>query len=95
MFWELQVRKALDMIKLVAEKAQAARKRILREDGKKDGEEPPADAGDEDEAPFDREALEEDAKKYETLWTEFGKALKLGAQLPAMGACAVHATHPV
>lgn len=70
------MRKALDMIKMVADKAQAARKRIMREDGNKDGEEAPAE--DEDEAPFDREVLEADVKKYETLWGEFGKALKLG-----------------
>lgn len=73
------------MIKSVAEKAQAARKRLLKEDSKGDGAEAAAaDADDDDEAPFDREVLEADAKKYETLWTEFGKALKLGALTPRL-----------
>jgi hypothetical protein len=74
------VRKALEMIKRLSDGAQKAAKRLRI----KDGTEQPGDKeGDEDkekeEQEYDRDTLEKDVKKYENLWSEFGKALKLGA----------------
>lgn len=86
------------MIKMVAEKAQASRKRLRKEDGKKDGQEAAADGDDADEAPFDREELESDVKKYDTLWSEFGKALKLGTCSTLHSATSMsrgHHVHPL
>ena len=59
------VRKALEMMKSMAEAEASARKTLAAGD---------ADA---DEA-VDKESLEKDVKKYESFWNEFGKALKLG-----------------
>ena len=73
------------MIKNLSAAAAKAKKRIVKEDGT-DKDTPVATAGGDDEddesdsAPFDREAAEADVQKYETLWTEFGRALKLGAR---------------
>jgi hypothetical protein len=79
----MQVRKALEMIKRLSDAAQKAAKRIRIKDGK----EQPGDKGDDDaeeekDEKFDRDALEKDVKKYEDLWSEFGKALKLGTHVP-------------
>lgn len=83
------------MIKIMAEKAQAAKKRLLKEDGKKDGQEAAADSDEEDEGPFDREELESDVKKYETFWSEFGKALKLGVCSTLSSATSMSRCHHV
>jgi hypothetical protein len=91
----LQVRKALDMIKKLAVAAQTAKKRLAAEDGDTAASKKADDSADDDadEAPFDREALEGDVTKYETLWNEFGRALKLGARrIPlSTSACACDA----
>lgn len=78
------MRKALEMIKRIAEDAKKAAKKLRIADG---GEAAPAADEDEDEddddaaGEVDRPALEKVVAKYQTLWEEFGKALKLGAPL--------------
>ena len=80
------MRKALEMIKRIAEDAKKAAKKLKVADG---GDDAPAAASDEDDdedsdaagGDIDRPALEKTVAKYQTLWEEFGKALKLGAML--------------
>ena len=69
------------MIKKLSTSAAKAAKRLKKEDGGDDSGAAASDedSDDEDEALFDREALEKDVQTYEMLWTEFGRALKLGA----------------
>jgi HSP90 family molecular chaperone len=73
------------MIRRLSDAAQKAAKRIRIKEGK----EQPGDKGDDDkeeekEEEVDRDALEKDVKKYEDLWSEFGKALKLGTLRPSL-----------
>lgn len=90
----LQVRKALDMLKKLADASAKAKRRIAKHDGDDDAAaaaESDDESDDESDAPFDREALQKDIDKYETVWTEFGRALKLGA--PSLCWHAVCRTH--
>eukprot|EP01026_Neomeris_dumetosa_P057149 TRINITY_DN524_c0_g1_i3.p1 TRINITY_DN524_c0_g1~~TRINITY_DN524_c0_g1_i3.p1 ORF type:complete len:809 (-),score=211.28 TRINITY_DN524_c0_g1_i3:419-2845(-) len=66
------VRKALDMIKKMAEAELKARKKAAKDEKDK------AEDEEEEEEEEETEIDEEEAKKYTTFWNEFGKAMKLG-----------------
>lgn len=68
------------MIKKLAVAATKAAKRIHIEDGQETASKEDME-NDEEDVPFDREALEADKNKYKSFWNQFGKALKLGVFL--------------
>ena len=77
------MRKALDMLKKLADTGAKAKRRIAKhdsDDGAVAGSPEDDDMDEEEATPFDRDALQAAADKYETVWAEFGRALKLGAR---------------